>query len=400
MTACPRPRAARHPVRLAVPERGRGPDQAPARPRRAAASGGAARIGGAARVAETDLPPPAGSGRIRAAGVAGGGPTRSTPSGGDAARPLPPAGRDHAGSASERPVSSAGTACPAGRREAAVGDGSPVAPQRMRGSLESPHWPPWTFVLRRITRTSAVRRAAAAAVVGGLVLGLVASCGGSESRAGELTARGAAETAPAKVPPEREPAPDESSTGGRGSGESGATGPGDEGSPESPAGDMAFPEDLQVGYEAREAAGAAGEAVREFGRFWRAWWYAAATGGRDTRYRTYLAPGSFADGGTGLITEVVQGWRRTGQRPTGTIRAHAVRAVPDGKGRVYLEGCGDESKAGAKNVKTGRVDWSFGRSETSRYKFRVVLARAGDGWKIHEYLPIPATEPAGRECRG
>jgi len=241
---------------------------------------------------------------------------------------------------------------------------------------------------------------AAVVGVGGLVLGLVAGCGDdSASRAAELRPRGATETASATVPSDREPTPDASSPGEQGSDEPGSNGTGNGASPEPSAEDLALPADFKVVYQARGADGAAGEAVREFGRFWHAWWLAVATGGRDTRYRAYLAPGSFA-GGTGLITEVVDGWRRTGQRPTGTIRAHAVRAVPGDEGRVYLEGCGDETKAGAKDIRTGKVDWSFGKSETSRYKFRVALARTGDGWQIHEYLPIPATEPAGRECRG
>lgn len=225
-----------------------------------------------------------------------------------------------------------------------------------------------------------LRRVTAAAAVGGLALGGVAGCGGEPpptlppaggETVEEVTASASAEPSrPASArPTERQ-----------------GDGP-------------RFPADLKVLYQARPASGDAASAIRDFGRFWRAWWYAAATGGRDTRYRSYVAPGSFL-GGTGVFAEVVASWKDSGTRPTGTIRAHAVEAAGGDGGRVYLSGCGDESKAGAKNVNTGQVDWSFGRSESSRYRFRVVLARSGGTWRIHEYRSFPADDPAGRECRG
>ncbi|MEV5414484.1 hypothetical protein AB0K60_37325 [Thermopolyspora sp. NPDC052614] len=229
-----------------------------------------------------------------------------------------------------------------------------------------------------------LRWAAVAVGVGGLVLAGCAKeppplrpTGGDDA--------GVAESAPAARP---------TTSAGAGSGEQGEREP-----PETSADEFAFPADLKVLYRPRPASGNAAGAVRDFGRFWRAWWYASATGGRDTRYRAYVAPGSFL-GGTGIFTEVVRNWAESKERPTGTIRAYAVQAAEGDDGRVFLDGCGDETKAGAKNVNTGQVDWSFGKSESSRYKFRVVLARTGDTWQIHEYRSFSATDPAGRECRG
>jgi hypothetical protein len=172
--------------------------------------------------------------------------------------------------------------------------------------------------------------------------------------------------------------------------------------PSAAAGDgLAFPADFQVLYQPRTASPGGAAAVRDFGRFWRAWWYAVVTGGADTRYRDYVAPKSLL-GGTGFFSTVVDGWAREKLRPTGTIRAYAVRVLSvDAGGRVLLVGCGDESKAGTKNVNTGAVSRSFGRRTDARYKIRVAMSRGADGrWQIDDYQPVPVTDPVGRECRG
>lgn len=267
-------------------------------------------------------------------------------------------------------------------------DAPPVTPAREAADA-SPRRP-------AATRSCLVRRAAVVAGVGGLVLGVAAGCG-DEPPPWE-PAGGASGGASASA---RAPSAETRDPGGSEPDEQRDAGTSNSDEPD-------FPADLKVLYRPQRASGRAAEALRDFGRFWRAWWYASATGGRDTGYRAYVAPGSFL-GGTAIFGEVVDSWTRSRQRPTGTIRAYSVTAtegedVPgteeDESEWVYLDGCGDETKTGAKNVNTGQVDWSFGKSESSRYKFQVVLARAGGRWQIHEYRSFPGTDPAGRECRG
>ncbi|ETK33334.1 hypothetical protein [Microbispora sp. ATCC PTA-5024] len=160
-----------------------------------------------------------------------------------------------------------------------------------------------------------------------------------------------------------------------------------------------FPRDFRVVVATSGAPAKAAGAVRTFGEFWRAWWYAVTTAGRDERYLQYIVPGT-EDYGTGLFARVVGEWRAEGVRPVGVVRAHDVRVVAADAGGVTLAGCGDETRAGTKNLTTGRVSWTFGQHDTSRYKIRIMMApgQAG-GWRVRAYQSVPVTSPAGRECR-
>ncbi len=160
-----------------------------------------------------------------------------------------------------------------------------------------------------------------------------------------------------------------------------------------------FPEDFSVVYHPRTAQPEGAQAVQAFGEFWKAWWYAVATEGRDRRYRAYLAPGS-GPSGTAIFSGVVDEWSRDHVRPVGVIRAHSVRVITADDKRVTLVGCGDESRAGSKNVTTGKVSWTFGRRKSARYKMRIMMVPGPEGgWRIGAYQPVPVTVPAGRECR-
>jgi hypothetical protein len=164
--------------------------------------------------------------------------------------------------------------------------------------------------------------------------------------------------------------------------------------------DLVFPADFTVVYEQRPAKGkAAAQAVRAFGEFWTAWWYAVATEGRDLRYRAYVAPDSDLSG-TGLFARVVAEWGRERVRPTGVIRAHAVRVLSVRRSGIALVACGDESGAGTRNITTGQVSWTFGRQPASRYKIRIMMIPGPrGGWQVGAYQPVTATTPPGRECR-
>jgi hypothetical protein len=167
----------------------------------------------------------------------------------------------------------------------------------------------------------------------------------------------------------------------------------------SPAPELAFPEDFTVVYRPRAAQPNGAPAVQAFGEFWKAWWYAVATEGRDRRYRTYIAPGSGASG-TAVFSDVVEEWARDHVRPVGVIRVYGVRVVAADDQRVTIVGCGDESRAGTKNVTTGKVSWTFGRQKSARYKIRIMMVPGPAGsWQIGAYQPVPVTEPSGEECR-
>lgn len=166
--------------------------------------------------------------------------------------------------------------------------------------------------------------------------------------------------------------------------------------------ELEFPRDLEIVYRASDTAEpeAAG-AVRALGEFWKAWWYAIASGGGDRRYRDYIEPGSGATG-TALFTGVVNDWKREGVRPVGVIRAYGIRvlSVSAEDQSVTLVGCGDESRAGTKSVTTGKVSWAFGRQKNARYKILIMMVPGPAGsWRIRVYQPVPVTSPAGRECR-
>lgn len=167
----------------------------------------------------------------------------------------------------------------------------------------------------------------------------------------------------------------------------------------SAAPEPAFPKDFTVVYRTRTAPPKGARAVQAFGEFWKAWWYAVATEGRDRRYRAYIAPGS-GPSGTAIFTGVVEEWARDHVRPVGVIRAYDVRVIAADDERVTLVGCGDESRAGTKDVTTGKVSWTFGRQKSSRYKIRIMMVPGPEGgWQIGAYQPVPVTIPAGRECR-
>ncbi|MEW9527013.1 hypothetical protein [Microbispora sp. NPDC049125] len=162
---------------------------------------------------------------------------------------------------------------------------------------------------------------------------------------------------------------------------------------------FAFPKDFKVVVQAETPPARAAGAVRTFREFWQAWWYAVTTQGRDRRYLEYIAPGADAYG-TGLFARVVGDWARENVRPTGVVRARAVQALQgDGPG-VTLVGCGDETRAGTRNLTTGQVSWTFGQHDTSRYKIRIMMVPGpGGGWLIRAYQSVPVTSPSGRECR-
>jgi hypothetical protein len=163
--------------------------------------------------------------------------------------------------------------------------------------------------------------------------------------------------------------------------------------------EIVFPEDFKVVYEADVPQAKAQAAMNTFEDFWKAWWYAMSTDGKDKRYLDYVAPGSQTYG-TGLFADTVADWQQEHVRPTGVVRVHGVRVISAGDKSVTLTGCGDETRAGTKDLTTGKVSWTFGKQKTSRYKIRVQLVPASSGgWRVRAYEPVSVTSAAGRECR-
>ncbi|GAA4568134.1 hypothetical protein [Planotetraspora kaengkrachanensis] len=166
-----------------------------------------------------------------------------------------------------------------------------------------------------------------------------------------------------------------------------------------PAAGPAFPSDFKVVYQAETPQPKAAKAVKDFGDFWNAWWYSISTEGKDKRYLDYVASGS-AVYGTDLFDRVVSGWKAENVRPTGVVRVHDLHTLSVSAKSVTLVGCGDESKAGTKNLTTGKVSWTFGKQKTSRYKIRVIMVPGSEGlWRVRAYQPVSVTSSSGGECR-
>ncbi|GII34921.1 hypothetical protein [Planotetraspora mira] len=165
-----------------------------------------------------------------------------------------------------------------------------------------------------------------------------------------------------------------------------------------PAAGLAFPKDFKVVYQAEAPQPKAAKAVKDFGDFWNAWWYSVSTQGKDKRYLDYVASGS-AMYGTDLFDRVVTGWKAENVRPTGVVRVHDLHTLSVSAKSVTLVGCGDESKAGTKNLTSGKVSWTFGKQKTSRYKLRVIMVPGPKGvWRVRAYQPVSATSSSGKEC--
>jgi hypothetical protein len=166
-----------------------------------------------------------------------------------------------------------------------------------------------------------------------------------------------------------------------------------------PTAGPAFPKDFKVVYQAEDPQPKAAKAVKDFGDFWKAWWYSISTEGKDKRYLDYVASGS-AMYGTDLFDRVVSGWKAENVRPTGVVRVRDLHVLSASAKSVTLVGCGDESGAGTKNLATGKVSWTFGKQKTSRYKLRVIMVPGPKGvWRVRAYQPVSVTSSSGRECR-
>jgi hypothetical protein len=166
-----------------------------------------------------------------------------------------------------------------------------------------------------------------------------------------------------------------------------------------PTAGLAFPKDFKVVYQPDDPQPKAAKAVRDFGDFWKAWWYSMSTEGKDKRYLDYVASGS-AVYGTDLFDRVVSEWKAENVRPTGVVRVRDLHALSVSSKSVTLVGCGDESGAGTKNLASGKVSWTFGKQKTSRYKLRIMMVPGPKGvWRIHAYQPVSVTSSSGRECR-
>lgn len=158
--------------------------------------------------------------------------------------------------------------------------------------------------------------------------------------------------------------------------------------------DFSFPSDFKVRFPAYRGDGEA--AVRAFGEFWRAWWYAISTEGRDRRYQAYL-PSIDPFSGLAVFPQTVASWRGEQVRPTGVLRAHRLRVTSVvGADQVGLVVCADESRVGTRTA-AGAERWTFGKRDTSRYQMRILMRRqpSGGGWQVAGYM----TDASVKECR-
>ncbi|MFI6320555.1 hypothetical protein ACIBG8_23675 [Nonomuraea sp. NPDC050556] len=155
---------------------------------------------------------------------------------------------------------------------------------------------------------------------------------------------------------------------------------------------FAFPSDFKVIYPAYKGDGEA--AVRAFGDFWRAWWYAITAQGSDRRYQAFL-PEIEPLSGLAVFPQTVASWRGEGVRPTGVLRARLLKAHSTTNG-VNLVLCADESRVGTKSISSGAERWTFGQRATSRYQMRILMRQPdGGGWQVAAYM----TDATVQECR-
>lgn len=139
------------------------------------------------------------------------------------------------------------------------------------------------------------------------------------------------------------------------------------------------------------------EAVAVFEQFWRAWWAAVATHGRDDRYLHHLDVSAVVAGvGLPIFPDVVRAWRKEAVTPIGTLRVHSLHLEHREARTRTFTGCVDASRLGTRHVRTGRQRWTLGQRPTSRYQMRVTMRRDGTTWRVSAYSSTSTNPP---ECR-
>ncbi len=136
-------------------------------------------------------------------------------------------------------------------------------------------------------------------------------------------------------------------------------------------------------------------AVIAEGDFLLAYFYADYTGGRDTRWESYVAPSA-----RGVLAQDLAVPDVTTESFTGTIRVWRMSALPASGGSIQVSECVDTAAAKNTNLTTGAVlPASEQNSADGNYSLEIdILGESHGMWQITK-IENPIYYPLASECK-